>query len=130
MIKQILLLLLILSPLFSEAQNKISAPTAIWPELQLNYAVSEAGILFLRNQYRINTDGNFNDLNKSGILSSFERIEFTLGYEHTFTDHWRGGGLVRYAAEDYPKTMFYTLFLRHKGFRLFALCRAAREVLR
>ncbi|RAU83828.1 DUF2490 domain-containing protein [Pontibacter arcticus] len=113
--KRLLFLLLILYPLLSEAQSKISAPTAIWPELQLNYAVNDAGMLFFRNQYRINTDENFNDLKESGILSNFERIELTLGYEHTFTDHWRGGALLRYAAEDYPKTMFYTLFLRHNG---------------
>ncbi|GAB3540770.1 hypothetical protein GCM10027443_39070 [Pontibacter brevis] len=109
------LLLLVLLPLFTLAQDKVTAPAAVWPELQVNYGVGEDGLLFFRNQYRINTDGRYNDLRETGPLSTFERVELTLGYEHTFNDHWRGGAVLRYAAEDYPKTVFNALFLRHNG---------------
>ncbi|MFD3000287.1 DUF2490 domain-containing protein [Pontibacter toksunensis] len=108
-------LLLFLLPLFTHAQDRVTAPTAIWPELQLSYGVGEDGLLFFRNQYRINTDGRYNDLREAGPLSAFERVEVVLGYEHTLTDHWRGGVILRYAAEDYPQTMFGSLFLRHNG---------------
>jgi hypothetical protein len=108
-------LLLTLLPLFTQAQSKVSAPMAIWPELQLNYGVGETGLLFFRNQYRINTDGRYNDLRESGMLSSFERVELALGYEHILSEHWRGGAMIRYAAEDYPTASFYSLFLRHNG---------------
>ncbi|WP_242923540.1 hypothetical protein [Pontibacter liquoris] len=109
------LLLLALLPLLGRAQSKRTAPAALWPELQLSYGVGSSGHFFLWNQYRINTDEAYNDLTRRGPLSHFERIELTLGYEHTFSAHWRGGALVRYAAENYPKTGFYTLFLRHNG---------------
>jgi hypothetical protein len=109
------LLLLVLLPFLTQAQRKVSAPTAIWPELQLNYGLGESGLLFFRNQYRINTDGRYNDLRESGVLSSFERVELALGYEHILTEHWRGGAVVCYAAEDYPTASFYSLFLRHNG---------------
>ncbi|WP_162051667.1 DUF2490 domain-containing protein [Pontibacter pamirensis] len=108
-------LLLVLLPLFTQAQDKVSAPAAIWPELQVNYGVGEEGLLFFRNQYRINTDSRYNDLQETGPLSIFERVELALGYEHTFTDHWRGGLMLRYAAEDFPQTTFGALFLRHNG---------------
>ncbi|MEJ8800950.1 DUF2490 domain-containing protein [Pontibacter sp. H249] len=108
-------ILLLLLPLLAQAQSKVTAPTAVWPELQVSYGVGEEGLLFFRNQYRINTDGNYNDLKSSGILSNVERVELSLGYEHTFTDHWRGGAILRYAAEDFPKMMFYGLLLRHNG---------------
>ncbi|RDV15179.1 DUF2490 domain-containing protein [Pontibacter diazotrophicus] len=108
-------LLLVLLPLFTLAQDKVTAPAAIWPELQVNYGIGEDGLLFFRNQYRINTDTRYNDLRETGPLSTFERIELALGYEHTFTDHWRGGAMLRYAAEDYPKSAFGALFLRHNG---------------
>ncbi|MCX2738539.1 DUF2490 domain-containing protein [Pontibacter anaerobius] len=113
--KKIYFILLLLLPMLAQAQSKVTAPTTIWPELQVNYGVGEEGLLFLRNGYRINTDGDFNDLKESGILSSFERVELSLGYEHILSEHWRGGAILRYAAEDFPKTMFYTLFLRHNG---------------
>ncbi|TXK50874.1 hypothetical protein FVR03_04265 [Pontibacter qinzhouensis] len=109
------LLLLSVVPGVVAAQSKITAATALWPEVQLNYGVGEDGILFFQNQYRINTDSRFNDLAASGPFSGFERAQLTLGYEHTFTDHWRGGALFRYAFENYPKTQFYTAFLRHNG---------------
>ncbi|WP_164891182.1 DUF2490 domain-containing protein [Botryobacter ruber] len=102
-------------PLVTFAQRKISSPAAIWPEVQLNYSVGEEGMLFFQNQYRINTDGRFNDLAEQGPFSGFERVQLVLGYEHTLTEHWRGGGLVRYAYEDFPKQQFYTLFVRHNG---------------
>lgn len=108
-------MLLLFLPLLSQAQSKIKAPTAIWPGLQLNYGVGEQGILFLQNQYRINTDAHYNDLKMSGPLRHFERVELALGYEHTFSEHWRGGAILRYAAENFPKMLFYTLFLRHNG---------------
>ncbi|WP_299755632.1 DUF2490 domain-containing protein [uncultured Pontibacter sp.] len=113
--KKLYFILLLLLPMLAQAQSKVIAPTTIWPELQVSYQVSDEGLLFLRNGYRINTDSDFNDLKDSGILSSFERVELSFGYEHTLSDHWRGGALLRYAAEDFPKTMFYTLFLRHSG---------------
>ena len=113
--KLYLLLLLASLPLLARAQRKVTAPTAIWPELQVNYGVGEDGLLFLRNGYRINTDERYNDLRDRGALSSFERVELSLGYEHALTEHWRGGALLRYAAEDFPTTLFYTLFLRHSG---------------
>lgn len=97
------------------AQSKVRASTAIWPEVQLSYGVGEAGLFFFQNQYRINTDSRFNDFRDRGLLSNFERIQFSLGYEYTFTEHWRGGAMWRYAAEDYPTTNFYSLFLRHSG---------------
>ena len=109
------ILLLLPLPFLTQAQSKVTAPTAIWPELQVNYGMGEEGLLFFRNQYRTNTDGNYNDLKNSGLLSNFERVELSLGYEHTFTEHWRGGAILRYAAEDFPKMMFYGLFLRHNG---------------
>ncbi|MHC2990868.1 hypothetical protein OB13_04445 [Pontibacter sp. HJ8] len=102
-------------PLFSQAQSKVTAPTAIWPELQVSYGLGESGVLFLQNQYRINTDGRYNDLRDSGLLSSFERVQLAVGYEHTFTEHWRAGGLLRYAFEDFPTTSFFSGFLRHTG---------------
>jgi hypothetical protein len=108
-------LLLLILPLGVLAQSKISNPTTIWPELQLSTYIGEDGILFLRNQYRINTDSRYNDLKESGVLSNFERIEFSLGYEHTLSEHWRGGGIFRYAAENFPSTQFYSLFVRHNG---------------
>jgi hypothetical protein len=113
--KKIYLAILILLPLFAQAQSKVTAPSAIWPELQVSTELSEGSLLFFKNGYRINTDDRFNDLRKTGILSNFERIELTVGYEQTLSDHWRGGAIVRYAIEDYPKTQFYTLFMRHNG---------------
>jgi len=113
--KKLYLILGLLLPLLAQAQRKVTAPTAIWPELQLNYGLGSDGILFLHNQYRINTDDGYNDLKSSGPLSSFERVELTLGYEQTFNGHWRGGLALRYAAENFPKMLFYTLFLRHNG---------------
>jgi hypothetical protein len=110
-----LLLLFLLYPLVSFGQSKTKAPLAIWPELQINYALSEDGLLFFSNQYRVNTDTRFNDLKENGLFSNFERVELALGYEQKLSEHWRGGGLVRYAAEDYPKQIFYTIFMRHNG---------------
>ena len=107
--------MLLVLPLASYAQSKITAPVSIWPEVQVAYGLGKDGALFFRNQYRINTDSDYNDLKESGLLSNFERVEFSLGYEHTFNEHWRGGALLRYAAEDFPKIMFYTGFLRHNG---------------
>lgn len=104
-----LILVLAVLPLLGNAQQKVKAPTAIWPELQLSYGVGESGVLFLQNQYRINTDERYNG------VGSFERIEFTLGYEHTFTDHWRAGGLFRYAKENMPSSNFTSAFIRHTG---------------
>ncbi len=98
-----------------QAQRKVTAPAGIWPELQVSYSTGEAGVFFFQNQYRINTDSRFNDFRKSGIFSNFERIQIAAGYEQAFTDHWRVGALWRYAAEDYPSTSFYALFLRHAG---------------
>lgn len=106
---------MLILPLFTQAQSKVTTSTATWPEIQLDKSVGENGTFFLQNQYRINTDERFNDLTESGLLSQFERIQFSLGYEHTFSDHWRGGALFRYAFEDYPKIKFYTFFLRHNG---------------
>ncbi|MFD2516261.1 hypothetical protein ACFSRY_20485 [Pontibacter locisalis] len=113
--KKLCLLLLLSLPLTTFAQSKVTAPVAIWPELQLSYGVKDDGLLFFRNQYRVNTDSRFNDLRTTGLLSNFERVELSLGYEHKLTEHWRGGGLVHYAAEDFPKMIFYALFLRHNG---------------
>ena len=113
--KKLYFLVLLALPLLAQAQSKVSSPAAIWPELQLGYGVGEDGLLFLRNQYRINTDGRYNDLTPSGPLSGFERIELSLGYEHALSEHWRGGAMFRYAAEDFPKSSFYSLFLRHSG---------------
>jgi len=113
--RKLYFLLLFILPVSLQAQSKISASTTIWPELQLSTDLGEDGVLFFRNQYRINTDSRYNDLKDSGILSNFERIEFSLGYEHTLSDHWRGGAIVRYAIEDFPKSSFYSLFLRHNG---------------
>ncbi|MDO6389445.1 DUF2490 domain-containing protein [Pontibacter sp. BT731] len=107
--KLYLILLLAVLPLLSHAQSKVSAPTALWPELQLSYGLGESGLLFLQNQYRINTDGRYNG------VGSFERIEFTLGYEHTFTEHWLAGAMFRYAKEDMPSSNFTSAFLRHAG---------------
>jgi len=73
-------ILLVLLPALVQAQSKVNAPTTIWPELQVSYGVGEEGLLFLRNGYRINTDGRFNDLRESGIGSNFERVELSLGY--------------------------------------------------
>ncbi|QCR23415.1 DUF2490 domain-containing protein [Pontibacter sp. SGAir0037] len=115
MTKPYLILLLTLLPFFTEAQRKVTAASAIWPELQVNYGAGEDGILFFRNQYRINSDSRFNDLKETGLFSSFERVELELGYEHALTNHWRGGLSFRYAIEDYPKTGFAALFLRHNG---------------
>jgi hypothetical protein len=113
--KLYLLFLLAAWPLLSNAQSKVTAPTAIWPELQVSYGVGESGLFFLQNQYRINTDGRYNDLKESGLLSRFERVQLAVGYEHTFTEHWRAGGLFRYAVEDFPTTSFVSGFLRHTG---------------
>lgn len=107
--KLYLILSLAVLPLLSSAQSKVSAPTAIWPELQLGYGVGESGLLFLQNQYRINTDERYNG------VGSFERIEITLGYEHGFTDHWLAGAMFRYAKEDMPSSNFTSAFLRHAG---------------
>jgi len=109
------LILLLFLPLLAQGQSKITASTAVWPELQLNYSLGKHDILFLQNQYRINADAHYNDLKESGPLRYFERVELAMGYEHTFSEHWRGGAILRYAAEDFPKTLFYTLFLRHNG---------------
>ncbi|WP_169336192.1 DUF2490 domain-containing protein [Pontibacter roseus] len=113
--KLYLLLLLATGSLLAQAQSKISAPTALWPELQVSYGLGESGQLFLQNQYRINTDRRYNDLKQSGFLSNFERIQLAVGYEHTFTERWRAGGLFRYALEDFPETSFLTGYLRHTG---------------
>ena len=104
-----LMLSLALLPLLSNAQSKVNAPTAIWPELQLSYGLGENGLLFLQNQYRINTDERYNG------VGSFERIEFTLGYEHAFTEHWLAGAMFRYANEDMPSSNFTSAFVRHAG---------------
>ena len=113
--KLYLLLLLILVQVAAQAQSKVTAPTAIWPEWQVSKAIGEASVLFLQNQFRINTDERYNDLQESGLLSNFERVQLTVGYEYTFTDHWRAGALFRYAWEDMPKTGFTTAYLRHTG---------------
>ena len=113
--KKLYFILLLALPFLAQGQSKISSPTAIWPELQASYGLGEDGLLFFRNQYRINTDGRYNDLKESGAFSGFERVELALGYEHALSEHWRGGAMFRYAAEDYPKTSFYSLFLRHNG---------------
>ncbi|MBD1398252.1 DUF2490 domain-containing protein [Pontibacter sp. JH31] len=107
-----LILLLAAMPLLGTAQSKITAPTAIWPELQLSYGLGENGLLFLENQYRINTDKRYNGVK---MLGNFERVQLALGYEHTFTDHWRAGAIYRYAVEDMPKSNFLTGFVRHSG---------------
>lgn len=107
--KLYLICLLAALPLLGTAQSKVKAPTAIWPELQLSYGLGENGLLFLQNQYRINTDERYNG------VGSFERIEFTLGYEHAFTDHWLAGALFRYAKEDMPSSNFTSAFIRHAG---------------
>lgn len=80
-------LLLLLLPLLGQAQSKITASTSLWPELQASLGVGEEGLLFLRNGYRINTDSDYNDLKDSGVLSAFERVELSLGYEHTLSEH-------------------------------------------
>ncbi|GHA70127.1 porin family protein [Pontibacter akesuensis] len=113
--KKLYLLFILCLPLVAQAQLRVSAPASIWPELQVSYGVGDEGVLCFRNGYRINTDSDFNDLKETGPLSSFERVELSLGYEHAFTEHWRGGGLFRYAIEDYPSAAFYGLFLRHNG---------------
>ncbi|MFT2007406.1 hypothetical protein ACMA1I_01920 [Pontibacter sp. 13R65] len=113
--KLIHLIILSLLPSFAFSQSKVTSSSAFWPEWQLTSSVGEAGILFFRNHYRINADARFNDLASAGPFTSFERVQLTLGYEHAFTDHWRGGALVRYAIENYPKSLFYTAFLRHYG---------------
>ncbi|MFD2246156.1 DUF2490 domain-containing protein [Pontibacter ruber] len=111
----LLLMFVAMLPLLAQAQSKVTASTSIWPELQFSYGVGESGILFLQSQYRINTDGRYNDLSESGLLSGLERIELVAGYEHTLTEHWRLGAMYRYAIEDYPKTSFIGAFLRHNG---------------
>jgi hypothetical protein len=113
--KKQLLIFLLLLPLLTQAQSKLTLPTTLWPELQLSAGIGDEGILFLQNQYHINTDSRYNDLDDSGVLSNFERIEFSLGYEHTFSEHWRGGAIVRYAAENFPKAFFLSPFIRHNG---------------
>ncbi|WP_242926724.1 DUF2490 domain-containing protein [Pontibacter vulgaris] len=114
-LKLYIILLMGLLPYFLQGQSKVTAPATLWPELQLNYGAGDAGILFVRNQYRINTDSRYNDLKSSGILSNFERVQLAVGYEHTLTEHWRGGAILRYAIEDFPKALFATAFLRHNG---------------
>jgi hypothetical protein len=113
--KLYLLLLLSLVQVAAQAQSKVTAPTAIWPEWQISHGVGESGVLFLQNQFRINSDERYNDLKESGLLNNFERVQLTLGYEHAFTDHWRAGAFFRYALEDMPKTGFTTAYLRHTG---------------
>lgn len=113
--KNIFLLTLLMLPFCGQAQSKITMPVTLWPELQVNAGAGENGLLFFRNQYRINTDSRYNDLKDSGVLSGFERVEFSLGYEHTLSEHWRGGAILRYAAENYPTAMFYGAFVRHNG---------------
>ncbi|MBB6611327.1 hypothetical protein H7F15_09785 [Pontibacter sp. Tf4] len=113
--RKLYFLLLLVLPATVLGQSKVTAPTTIWPELQLSTDLGEDGILFIRNQYRINTDSRYNDFSNSGVLSSLERIELSLGYEHTFTEHWRGGAIVRYAAENFPKSLFISPFIRHNG---------------
>jgi hypothetical protein len=108
-------LILLCLPLSLIAQVKANSSIAVWPEIQVGMGVGEAGILFLRNQYRINSDNRFNDLQSKGPLSGFERVEVSLGYEHEVTDHWRTGGILRYAAEDNVQMIFYSAFLRHNG---------------
>jgi hypothetical protein len=110
-----LLLTFLLSHQFVQAQKKVTASLGIWPEIQISYKAGDNGLFFFRNQYRINTDPRFNDFRESGLLSNFEQIQINLGYEHTLTEHWRGGGIFRYAAENYPSTSFYNLFIRHTG---------------
>ncbi|MDX5435700.1 MAG: hypothetical protein LPK03_00795, partial [Pontibacter sp.] len=115
--RKLYLILLLLLPLLAQAQSKVNASTAIWPEWQITSGIggSEAHLLFLRNSYRINTNSDFNDLKESGVLSNFERVELSVGYENTLTDHWRAGLILRYAAENYPTTVFVSPFLRHNG---------------
>jgi hypothetical protein len=107
--KLYLIIVLAALPLLSQAQSKIKAPTAIWPELQVSYGLGENGLLFLQNQYRINTDERYNG------VGSFERVQFALGYEHAFTEHWLAGAIVRYAKEDMPSSRFASAYLRHAG---------------
>lgn len=113
--KLCLSLILAALPLLARSQSKLNASAAIWPELQVSYGVGEDGILFFQNQYRINTDTRFNDLSATGVLQNFERVQLALGYEHTLTAHWRGGLLLRYAMENFPKISFTSAFLRHNG---------------
>lgn len=97
------------------AQSKVTASAAIWPAWQVSYGIGESSLFFFENQFRINTDSRFNDFRDSSVLSNFERIQVSVGYEYAFTDHWRGGALWRHAAEDFPVTNFYGLFVRHSG---------------
>ncbi len=113
--RNVYILIVLLLPLFAQAQKRVTAPAAIWPEVQVSTELGEGSILFFKNGYRINTDDRYNDLKDSGVLSTFERIELSVGFEQTLSDHWRGGAIYRYALEDFPKSHFYTLFLRHNG---------------
>lgn len=113
--KKLYVILLSLFPLLAQAQSKVNASTTIWPGLQASVGTGESGRVFLRTGFRVNTEENFNDLAKSGIFSNVERVELSAGYEHALSEHWRGGAVVRYAIENYPKIGFYGLFMRHSG---------------
>lgn len=113
--KKLYFLLLLCLPLLGRAQSKITASEGIWSELQLGIEAGESGTVFLRNSYRINTDSDFNDLKESGVLSNFERVELSVGYEHELSERWRGGGIVRYATENSLNALFISPFVRHSG---------------
>ena len=93
----------------ANAQEKASRDAVIWPQWQLRYVFPEQHMLFFQNQFRYNTNDALNQ------LGPMERVQFRLGYEHAFTDHWRGGLSERYALEKHRHVLFTEVYLMHLG---------------
>lgn len=109
-----LCIFLLLTAISVSAQIKVRRPAEIWPDLQSDYNMDNNSFFFLRNEYRHTTDQSFNTLSEDSPWNNFSRIQFQLGYEHSFSDYWSGGASGRYAFEN-NDIHFSEFFLRHTG---------------
>lgn len=116
--KKLLLLFCLLFSVItlSEAQvKKVHADALIWTDLQADLYLSNKGFFFFRNQWRHNTDADFNGLKDSGPLSKFYQMYVLAGYEQRFTDHWSGSVFARYTFDTFNDNTFFQAALRHNG---------------
>jgi hypothetical protein len=112
---RIFLALLISLPVLTFGQAKVQVPAEIWPDLQADYNLDNGSFFFFRNEYRHSTDQAFNNLSEVQPFRYLNRVQFLLGYEHSFTEKWSGGTSGRYAFEKDQNILFTELFMRHTG---------------
>lgn len=95
------------------AQQKVHLATDIWPEIQVEYVLKSTSFFYFRNQYRFNTDPDFNGLGETFPGEQLKRFQLRAGYEHTLTDKWSIGGSEMYGIEPNRKLLFTDIYVRH-----------------